>query len=274
MKMPLADFGAESEKGVVRALDDLFGPSFREVGEYLADKIRLHRYKSMRKILEKAKEISGEVALDPPPVKFLAPFVEASSLEDEDSDLIDMWARLLVDSSRNFQSKHILFMRILKEISGQEANLLKEMVENFRGNRDDFTLNRDIEFAQYAVTDSYVEKFLFDHVGNIEEKDLSTKFIEKFEGAGVYIDSIYFSTGEKNIWPHSDIEGDPHTGMQSRLSREYGFSFEVLRSLGILSLFRSDEIWRNGIGVDVGVWMFTELGAQFYLTCSGEAGEI
>lgn len=265
MNIPIP--GTESEKGVVSALDDLFGPSFREVGEYLADKVRFHRYRAAKKIIERARAISGKKELEAPPVKFLVPFFESSSLEDEESSLIDMWAKLLVDASTDFGSKHIIFMRLLKEMSGQEAALLKALAEDYRGDRDIHNLNTDIEMAEYEISDSYLGKFLHDNVGQVPDSEISGLIIDRFDSAGVYIDVVHVSTGQKYIWPHHEVEGDQISGVISPLSQKYGFSFEVLRSLGIIRKFVSSELWHQHISLEVHAWVVTDLGAQLYMTC-------
>ena len=113
---------------VVGLLGQVFGPA-GQAGEWLSDKIRFFRFKSALKTLNKAKEIVDNegITLKEIPIKFLVPFLEKCSLEDEESELINQWANLLVSAGSEYKANHPAFVDILSQISSSEAKLLKRI---------------------------------------------------------------------------------------------------------------------------------------------------
>lgn len=112
----------ESEDSAMSFLGKLVKPPLTELGQILADRVRLFRYKNQVKILEKAKAYAEKKGIDVKeiPVKILVPYLENSSLEDDDY-LQDKWAILLAnmaDSTSNLQNQ--VFPYILGQISKSE----------------------------------------------------------------------------------------------------------------------------------------------------------
>lgn len=160
MTINLPNVGSESEKGVVSALNDLFGPSFREVGEYLADKVRLHRLRSLRKILLRAKQFgpAGAEFIAPPSLKFLLNFTEKASLEDSD-ELCDLWARLLMQAASEENVRHVYFADIISKIGPSEAKLFNELVTSPTVQRGALSQIEDagLEFRHWLAERRYKE---------------------------------------------------------------------------------------------------------------------
>lgn len=113
---------------VAGLLGQVFGPA-GQAGEWLSDKIRFFRFKSALKTLKKAKEIVDNegIILKEIPIKFLVPFLEKCSLEDEGSELINQWANLLVSAGSEYKANHPAFVDILSQIGPSEARLLKRI---------------------------------------------------------------------------------------------------------------------------------------------------
>src|ERR1700724_2108638 len=78
--------------------------SLAKIGDLFSDKVRLLRFKSAVKTLNRAAEIAKEKGISPNtiPIKFLVPFIEDCSLEEEESPLIEQWASLLASASKGF----------------------------------------------------------------------------------------------------------------------------------------------------------------------------
>jgi hypothetical protein len=106
----------------------ILGP-LAEIGDLFSEKIRLFRYKSAVKTLNRAAEIAKEGGFKPEeiPIKFLIPFIEDCSLEQEDSPLIEQWASLLASASKGFDPLHVAIKDVLKNISSKEAKLLETL---------------------------------------------------------------------------------------------------------------------------------------------------
>lgn len=80
------------------------------------------------KILDIAKEISNKhgLQINPIPSKLAVPLLEKMSTEHEE-DMYEIWAKLLVSSSLNYDPISIYYAEILSKIGSKEAKLLLEM---------------------------------------------------------------------------------------------------------------------------------------------------
>lgn len=89
-----------NEPGVQEFAGQLVGSPAQEAGELLTDHIRFRRFKTELKILTKAKAELEKAGIESRQVdlKVLAPLIEYSSLESEES-LADKWAALLANAA-------------------------------------------------------------------------------------------------------------------------------------------------------------------------------
>jgi hypothetical protein len=110
------------------ALVDIIRP-FTEACGLRADQIRLQRADVAYEIAEKAKQTAELQGLDltPPPTKFLVPFLEHASLEDQDAELHFRWAALLLSASTHYDARQLTFIDIMSRLSSQELLLLEEV---------------------------------------------------------------------------------------------------------------------------------------------------
>jgi hypothetical protein len=106
----------------------VLGP-LAEFGDLVSEQVRFFRYRSAMKTLKRAAEIAKDNGITPKelPTKFLVPFIEDCSLEEEDSLLIEEWASLLASASKGFDPLHVAIKDVLKNISAKEAELLKTL---------------------------------------------------------------------------------------------------------------------------------------------------
>lgn len=117
---------------VVRSTSDflqkLLGPA-AEAADFLTEKIRFYRWRSAVRTVERAKQIAQErgVTINPVPAKFLVPFLEKSSLEEEDSPITEEWAKLLVAAADKFNSRFTLYADILSRLGPDDAKMLRSM---------------------------------------------------------------------------------------------------------------------------------------------------
>lgn len=120
---PLTPFST----GAVGFFRRLFGPAATELGEILADKVRAYRAKNLEKVLETAQARIGALATQELPLRFSIPFFEKASLDD-DTDLIERWANLLVSATLEYKPENLAFIDILARLSPTEAKILEAMV--------------------------------------------------------------------------------------------------------------------------------------------------
>jgi len=106
----------------------ILGP-LAEIGDLFSEQVRFLRYRSALKILNRATEIAKDNGIKPKelPAKFLVPFIEDCSLEEEESPLIEQWAALLASASKGFDPLHVAIKEVLKNISAKEAELLQTL---------------------------------------------------------------------------------------------------------------------------------------------------
>jgi hypothetical protein len=117
---PLADL-TESVRKLIAPFSD---PLLKELGEYVAARIRFIHFKRSLKVLEEAKRLLGERGMEPKAVdlKILLPILEGAGLEDND-DLINMWSGLLASAAGEGRVLPS-FPHILSELSPIEARII------------------------------------------------------------------------------------------------------------------------------------------------------
>jgi hypothetical protein len=99
----------------------------------VVDNVRTQRFDVAARIVERARQLASEQSrpITPPPLKFVVPFLEKASTETNDEVLGEMWARLLVDASDEFQGVHLTYVQLLSEISGFEARYLDRLANQY-----------------------------------------------------------------------------------------------------------------------------------------------
>ena len=167
IKSTTIEKGLELVKGF---LEKAIGPAIEELGETFADNVRLRRLKNQIRNFEKAKKIADEAKIDIKQInlKALVPYLEGVSLE-EDETLQEMWANLFVnyiDSKKNLTIN--VFPDILRQLSTEEVDILREMQENKRKDR--------IRVMPRALHGAMQEPFVyFDQLANLERLGIVEK---------------------------------------------------------------------------------------------------
>lgn len=120
----------EASKDIVAFTQRLLGPA-ADAADFLGDKIRFYRWRSALRTLQRAEEFALEQGIEPKevPLKFLVPFLEKCSLEDEESELVDAWANLLIGAIGEYSPLHMAYTDILAKMSFAEATFLKNLAE-------------------------------------------------------------------------------------------------------------------------------------------------
>jgi hypothetical protein len=131
------------------AFGGFLSPVAKEIGNYLADKIRFARFRESIKCAKRAREMLAEAGTEQVPVelKVLVPIAEGCSLEESD-ELVEVWARLLA-SAASGRAVIPAYPKILQELSPSEVRILdlvfREHVawEARSGNLDEATAKLD-----------------------------------------------------------------------------------------------------------------------------------
>ena len=101
----------------------------------LGDQIASWRFQNAVRVFRKTEQFAKEnnVSVNLVPSKFLQQFIDGSSLE-EDINMQDMWANLLLSKSQDENAVNILYVNILKSLEPLEATFLDGA---FRGSNGD-----------------------------------------------------------------------------------------------------------------------------------------
>ena len=254
--IPKIQISDETARPVVNAALDIFSPATELLG-WAGDTIRIYRARTVLRCFKRTKEIAAKAGLKlkVPPVKFLSQYIENASLEDEkDDSLIEWWSRLLVEASTNYQSKHVFYSNVLKQITAIELELLEVAVRNGSG-------SYKLEHCREA---EFVSDFNFAHA----DLKLSDQFSEKsvkqsikdIRGAlaipGVLLLDVFVDAPEAKQWQefHPDYSEDELANWQ------------MLQSLQLVRLDYQRFV-SGKVEYRVRSAKITHLGAEFYFSC-------
>lgn len=151
-----ATVGERGAEKVIDAAADTFSLPTEALG-LLGDAVRWARVEVAAKITRRAKSIADEngLKLVAPPLKFLVPFYERASTEDEnDETLMEMWAHLLVSAGTEYQDKSLRYSSILSQLTSKQAVLLDQLIRrNSESGKERGWSYRFLETALYILID-------------------------------------------------------------------------------------------------------------------------
>jgi hypothetical protein len=174
---PLTPFS----QGTVGLLRRLFGPAASELGEALADRVRIYRAKNLKRIIESAEAKLGNEKVEELPLRFSIPLIEKASQED-DAVLSEMWANLLASAAKEVRDDHYLMLRVLSALTPTSVELLDYIVGDFWEEEDwynELAWEHDWLHDLEDYTKANVEPFF--HETGKKHKDpgeLASKFFE------------------------------------------------------------------------------------------------
>ena len=126
----LVKAGKELAETLRKLVEPFSEPVLRELGLYVAEKVRFTRFKNSIRVLERAGELLSEHGFEPNAVdpKVLVPILEGAGLEDT-NDLIEKWSRLLSSAASGGEVLPA-FPRILAEIGPDEVRILDHVADH------------------------------------------------------------------------------------------------------------------------------------------------
>lgn len=122
--------------------------------QILSDQFGYWRQLNLIRISEKFKIKCEKKGIDPKKVspKFLAQFIEAASL-DEDADIQDMWANLLVQEAQAPGTISLRTISSLKSLSKDEANAFQDLYANAFRPGNEIAIYNDRNDSDKAIGD-------------------------------------------------------------------------------------------------------------------------
>jgi hypothetical protein len=154
------------------------------------DQLRIQREDVLSKIVgDAANKIGHSAQASPIPNKFLVPFLEKASLEDQNSDVTKLWSQLLVSAATEFNPVHMRVIEILSQIGPNEAAYLRKLV---RGSRSGLAVHHIVD-VPFFFSSPFLERRARDcfdhHKGGPAE--LLSKLIDETEHPGGLLNFVY-----------------------------------------------------------------------------------
>lgn len=226
--------------------------------------LRLQREDVLSEIAIRARSRLGSVqTARPVPNKFLVPFLEKASLEDPGSDLVEMWANLLVSASEQFESYHTHFVSIMAQLSAKQGEIFKEIIStNSKHQLEAAVDNIRMWFVQNRIS-NHVYRLLYERIKETSEEatveDLNAILRQGFNHIGVDPVYISFEVLLKNESYEVETEWAHYTDDDE-------VDYSILDAVGLIR--RVDAHFK------IGEWEFdaiyyhvTELGYHFACSC-------
>lgn len=130
-------------------------------GDQLAHKreiLRIQQEEALYVIAKSAREKLqiGRLTSQPVPNKFLIPFLEKASLEEADSDLIELWASLLASAAHDYNPHYIHFANLISQMSAQQALIFTEVIGTNDAESLELALDNLMTGFSTAIMQEYV----------------------------------------------------------------------------------------------------------------------
>lgn len=301
-KLPSAQASA-----IGHQLTNLISPLVESLG-LVGDYIRFFRQRATIRAIKRVRDLADEndVPLTPIEPKFLIPWVEAVSLEEDnvDSPLTDMWARLLLNRSVRSNSARPIFIDVLKKMENPEAIALLDIGSKAFSNPNPFQshayhnainsfhirlIENDIVHAikRFDSLPSEQDSGTFvNELGNIFEP-----FVTKHRDEGITIfdigSAITFKSTRASVPVHQpDMFGRnadydrlvPYTLLALQILEVKEETFASSGVFDFANIFevnpkmlqtRREVLREPRFDVTVKYWCLSEFGAEFYRACSG-----
>jgi len=265
-------------KEVAKSLVDLFSP-LTEMAGTIGDQVRVYREITLLKTLKKAKQkIEAEgLNIDPPPLKFLIPFIEQCSLESDDDEVImNMWSNLLVSASKNYKPEQNIFIRILNEITPSEAQALDYIVFNEAHKVCKHGAHlRDVhmDWREHYIYSSLKNVFALykSQINEITDfKIIEDKLKEErlTPGSVIHWFCVNPTHKEKDLPYYIGYNNDRDP------IEDFDMSVPILKSLGLIEELKTPVYSLWGYDFEINAYYITELGGQFYQECTASNGYV
>lgn len=254
----------------------ILGP-VAEAGEFLTDKIRYVRWKSSIKTLKRAQEIAQKNGISPKevPVKFIVPFLEKASLEDESDPLIERWASLLANASGKVEFSKSVYIDILSKISNEEASLLDEIINPaaIKEAVDDFpdltpieACRRKVEVRRFSIV-QFLKVRLYEITHESLDADIGNAIAAVCKMDHKLMDILFI-----NVWFNEPRDPKLNVFESQRDSyRDMRFQYDVLASLGLISTITTTMQLPHMLASWTAAFP-TALGIDFIHACRVDSG--
>jgi len=270
-----AELDKESTGKLTDALIDAFSPVSESLGA-IGDYIRLFRVDVAERITRRAKVLadSAGFSLKAPPVKFLLPFYEKASCENEQA-IEELWAQLLAAAGGEFDPRMVSYVDVISKLSGPEATKLRELVLSV--DRWSYPFESGVSGRNIESATACAEEFLF------PSEDMEKFSKNKRDRALRHFERKFNPTAGELLWITvtfvSELSGKKHYGAKlfhyPEATKKFRGIYQNLETKGLVNI-RHERI-RNPLDprqCDVSWAELTPLAVDLVHTLEPGAGRI
>jgi Abortive infection alpha len=249
--------------GIGWAGKKILGPSLDELGQQL----KIYAGRRIEKIFEKTDQLAAAPALlNQVPPAFALKFFQSASLSEDEEIITDLWANLLINSSKEFNHRYVLYLDILEKLSAEDALILNEIIPP----GIDTAQQRSVQWQLNSMRQSLcwnAERILNDK--GITHFDVDSA--DKFDGYLSEFKSDWPVRVLASIIPHIPANGPLGNGSASSAARGWSNSEAPYDNLMRQRLLQSFEVsFIAGFQTTVAGIMATALGVEFIESCRGK----
>jgi hypothetical protein len=260
-----ADLPASQAAAVGAQLSQLFSPVVEGAG-LIGDYVRFFRQAAAIRAMRRVREIATEAGfkLKPVPPKMLIPWVEAVSLEDEDSMLVELWAHLLVSASTRQESHHVHFVSIIQQLSARQGELLATIVATKSRRHLSLAMDRISEYLEvHRVRRTFEEAFHRAETSRVELtlEEAAELVSNELNSFGVEVEYADVGIGDLTNYAIVDL---PYEGAYSD---DAEVDFAILEAVGLIRRVSEYFELLNKYSVTLKYYHLTHLGSVFAEAC-------
>lgn len=242
------------------------------IGDKLAHKrelLRIQQEETLTAIMLRAapKLALLKLPIEPVPIKFLVPFLELASLEEPDSELVKMWANLLVSSAENYHADNVYYVGLISQMSSVQATLFEAMI----GPRGPQSV-LDSMAQNFFLGQSFLSECIRDAFGNAKRPPFTlrqawNRLTKTLNMQGVVIEHIDLGHHVKEDYTSGS---PPYSIYREEQQNDYA----ILRGLGLIEyidtgFFVVMEQWK----IKVMAHYTSPLGLNFAQACGVQADD-
>jgi hypothetical protein len=260
-----------------RTIIDFLGKPFQELGQLVAAEVRMYRVERAVKIMRRAKKICNENNIPEKdiPLKFLVPFMEVASCEDDNIKAEEMWANLLASARLEFKPEYRSFIDILSQLDPHQALLLDTiMSKKFPGRSPAIA---DLDYIRESQIAYDIEQAL-SQLGASRSKNscatLLRKLYKQYNTVGFVWEDVAIEDLAKDVSDGGTqmvhcIKSGPEKYIMENIPASLT-CFDLLQRQYIIKGFSMNGIKRDNFIYSFGAYRITSLGIDFYRACTGQ----
>jgi len=237
---------------------------------YKRELLRIHREETLTAIMRRAAPGLAKIRrpIGPVPMKFLVPFLENASLEEVDSELMQMWAGLLVSSAGNYSGDNVYYVRLLSQMSSQQALVFEKII----GGRSPSAIEDSLTRMSFEFRHDFLAYYLKSCFEQAKRKPRSlvsawTLLHKSLNISGLVVEHI--DLGRKDVEDEYTSGPPTYSIYQDNLDND----FAILAGLGLLKRTDTGYLVLNGQwDVKVLAYYLSPLGSKFAQACAVGAG--